>query len=384
MQHRSSRTRSTLAGAFAPSQTNPPQRSRYAWLRWGTVAVVVVGALVYATWGVLPVLLASVAVAYLLDRPMTWLQARGLSRDGAFSALVSLAAIFLTVVVTILAPSTARQIGELVVGVQPALVRLQEQAAPWASRLTETTGVTVPLDVETLVDIAPEYLKQLADAPDAREAAQHWLGSMFGGGLEIVGSLLHLALLPLFTFYFASEWPRLLSGLNGMIPPRHRPLVHEIMGEIDLRIGGYVEGQLTLCAILGVMYSLGLWAVGIDLAFTVGLLSGALFVVPYFGGLIGVAAAMTLALLKFGVDWHVLGCVGIFVFVNLIEGSFLTPRIVGHRVGLHPLVVMIAVVAGGGLLGIWGILLAIPVTAALSVVAGTLFRAYLNSRYFAG
>ena len=359
-------------------------KSSFAWLRWGTLVALVTGALVYATWGVLPVLLASVAVAYLLDRPMTWLQARGMSRDGAFTALVAFVGLVLIIGVTIVAPSTAHQVGELVVRVKPALASLQEQAGPWAARIQSSTGVRVPLDAEGLADIAPGYLKQLVDAPDARDAAKHWLGSVFGGGLELVGSLLHFALLPLFTYYFAAEWPRLLSGSDAMIPPRHRPLVHEIVGEIHLRIGGYVEGQLTLCAILGVMYSLGLWVVGIDLAFTVGLLSGALFVVPYFGGLIGVGAAMTLALLKFGVDWHVLGCLITFVVVHLIEGSFLTPRIVGHRVGLHPLVVMIAVVAGGGLLGIWGVLLAIPVTAALSVVAGALLRAYTRSQFYAG
>jgi len=359
-------------------------KSSFAWLRWGTLAALVTGALVYATWGVLPVLLASVAVAYLLDRPMTWLQARGMSRDGAFSALVAFVGLVLVIGVTIVAPSTAHQVGELVVRVKPALASVQEQAGPWAARIQSSTGVRVPLDADGLADIAPGYLKQLFDAPDARDAAKHWLGSVFGGGLELVGSLLHFALLPLFTYYFAAEWPRLLSGADAMIPPRHRPLVHEIVGEIHLRIGGYVEGQITLCAILGVMYSLGLWVVGIDLAFTVGLLSGALFVVPYFGGLIGVGAAMTLALLKFGVDWHVLGCLITFVVVHLIEGSFLTPRIVGHRVGLHPLVVMISVVAGGGLLGIWGVLLAIPVTAALSVVAGALLRAYTRSQFYAG
>jgi predicted PurR-regulated permease PerM len=359
-------------------------RPAFAWLRWGTLAALVSGALVYATWGVLPVLLASIAVAYLLDRPMTWLQARGLSRDGAFSALVAFVCVVLTIAVTIVAPSIAHQVGELVVRIKPALVDLQQQAGPLAARIEAGTGIRVPLDADGLADIAPGYLKQLVDAPDARDAAKHWLGSVFGGGLELVGSLLHFALLPLFTYYFASEWPRLLSGADSMIPPRHRPLVHEIVGEIHQRIGGYVEGQLTLCAILGVMYSLGLWAVGIDLAFTVGLLSGALFVVPYFGGLLGVAAAMTLALLKFGVDWHVVGCLITFVVVHLIEGSFLTPRIVGERVGLHPLVVMISVVAGGGLMGIWGVLLAIPLTAALSVVAGALLRAYTRSQFYSG
>lgn len=355
-----------------------------AWARWGTVGAVVAGALLYATRGVLPVLFASAVVAYLLDRPMRWLGARGLSRDGAFSVLVALGTTLLVLLVTVVAPSIAHQIGELAVRIKPALLGLRDQAAPLVLRIEGQTGWKIPLDVEGIMDVAPAYVQQVFDAPDARQAAKEWLAGFFGTGLALAGSLLQLALLPLFTFYLASEWPRILDGVNGMVPPRHRPLVHEIASEIHRRIGGFIEGQVTLCALLGVLYSIGLIITGIDLAVTIGMLSGALFVVPYLGTIVGVVLSSVLALLKFGVDWHVLGCLATFAIVQGLEGSVLTPRIVGERVGLHPLVVMVAVVAGGNLIGIWGVLLAVPLTAALSVLAGALVRGYQQSRFFAG
>lgn len=377
--------RSTLGSAPPPRRPAPPPPShRGGWLRWGAVAALVVGALVYATWEVLPVLGASLALAYVLDRPMQALTARGLSRESAFTLLVGVFGLALVLVIAVVVPSIASQVGTLAVQLKPALAGLHDRVEPWVAQIQQRTGVQVPLDLEAAAEIAPEYLQHIADAPDAREAAQEWLGGLFGGGLAVVGSLLELALLPFFTFYLALDWPRLVVAADDMVPPRHRPLVRQLARDIHYRIGGFIEGQLTLCVILGVLYSIGLWAVGVDLAFTLGLISGALFIVPYAGAVIGVGLSMLLALLKFGVDWHVLACAAVFFVVHLIEGSFLTPRIVGKRVGLHPLVVMVAVVAGGHLLGLWGVLLAVPFTAAGSVIVAELARSYTQSRFFRG
>lgn len=362
----------------------PTSASWLAWARWGAIGGVVVGALVYATWGILPVLFASAVVAYLLDRPMRWLEARGVSRDGAFSVLVGFATAALLLLITVVAPSIAHQVGELTVRLKPALLNLRVQVEPWIAQVEARTGEKIPLDLEGLLDVAPQYVRQLVDAPDARDAAQAWLAGFLGSGFAVAGSLLQLLLLPLFTFYLASEWPRILDGVDSMVPPRHRPLVHELSAEIHRRIGGFIEGQVTLCALLGVLYSIGLLITGIDLAVTIGMLSGALFVVPYLGTVVGVVLSALLAVLKFGLDWHVVGCLLTFAVVQGLEGSVLTPRIVGQRVGLHPLVVMIAVVAGGNLVGIWGVLLAVPITAALSVLASALLRGYRESHFFVG
>ena len=135
---------------------------------------------------------------------------------------------------------------------------------------------------------------------------------------------------------------------------------------------------------MGGLYSLGLLIAGIDLAIPVGVLSGVLAVVPYLGTAVGIGLSLVLALVEFGVDIHLVYVLLVFGGVQFIEGNLLTPRIVGDSVGLHPLVVMVAVIAGGGLLGVWGMLLAIPITAVLSVFAGEWLSLYRASRFFGG
>ena len=135
---------------------------------------------------------------------------------------------------------------------------------------------------------------------------------------------------------------------------------------------------------MGGLYSLGLLIAGIDLAIPVGVLSGVLAVVPYLGTAVGIGLSLVLALVEFGVDIHLVYVLLVFGGVQFIEGNLLTPRIVGDSVGLHPLVVMVAVIAGGGLLGVWGMLLAIPITAVLSVFAGEWLSLYRASSFFGG
>ena len=145
-----------------------------------------------------------------------------------------------------------------------------------------------------------------------------------------------------------------------------------------------IRDRITVCCVLAVLYSVGLWAAGIDLAFTVGMLAGALFVVPYLGTVVGVGLGSVLCLMKFGVDIHLIYVLAAFGIPQFIESWYLTPKVVGDKVGLHPLVVMIALLAGGGLAGIWGMLLAIPITAVADVLAREGLYIYKKSAAFKG
>ncbi len=361
--------------------TEPLGRAAWlAWLRWGTVGGLVFGALFWATHDVLPIVFASAVVAYLLDRPVRWLEKRGLSRDRAFALLVAMAATVVIVILTVVAPSVFDQVNALSGRLKPAIAGLDGQIRPLAAQFEAKTGIHVPVNFDDVMGAATNFVQ----VPDTQATLKAWGTAAFGSGLALIGAMVKLALLPLFSFYLVSDWPKILVGAESLVPPRHRPLVEEVFGEIHRRIQGFVEGQLTLCVILGVLYSIGLSIAGIDLAVTVGMGAGVLFIVPYLGLIVGVILSATLSIVKFGVDWHLLACLGTFGAVSLLEGSFLTPQIVGHRVGLHPLVVMVAVVSGASLLGIWGVLLAVPSTAALSVVAGALLRAYKESRFYGG
>jgi len=170
--------------------------------------------------------------------------------------------------------------------------------------------------------------------------------------------------------------------VDDLVPVRHRPIVRTLALEIDGRIASFVKGQLLVATILGAFYTVGMLVARVDLAVTVGVLSGALFLLPYIGPLIGAALGVGLALIQYGVDWHVVVVVATFGLAQLMENTILTPMLVGDRVGLHPMVVMIALIVAGNLLGLWGLVVALPVTAALAVIGGHVLDVYRRSRTY--
>lgn len=368
----------------APAPAPAPAAAWPNYLRWGLAGAAILAILLYLTWSVIGLLVASAVLAYLLDRPVSWLGRRGISRDRAFALILGALGLGLLIVLAVVVPVVAHQVAELAQNLKPYLSNLGERLLPYQVEVERRLGVPVPLDLPGLAEAAPEYVRRLAEFPDAGKALQTVVTQVAGGGLGVLVRVITLSLLPFFTWYLCDEWPRIITFVDDLVPGRYRPEVRRIATEIDARVFAFVEGQVVLCSVLGVLYSLGLWLCDIDLAITIGLLSGALFIVPYLGTIVGAALAVLLALLKFGFDWHVFGAVGTFVVVQFIEGSFLTPRIVGQRVGLHPMVVMIALVVAGNLLGVWGLLLAIPLTAALDVLAATFLRRYRASAYYRG
>lgn len=366
----------SLPSRRPPRPAAPSLRSRVGWIVLG----VVLGAVVlWAARGVLPVLLASAALGYLFDRPVSWLARRGVGRERAVGLLFALLASLVVLLVAVVVPLVGGQLSQLSANIGVYLSNLAALVAPYKDEIEARLGVPLPVDLADLATVAPQYLERVAAIPNASTVAGDVLARVAGGGLQLLLALLTLSLVPLFTFYVASAWPTLVERADELVPPRNRPLVRRVAKEIDTRTIAFVEGQALLCLVMGVLYSLGLLVCRVDLAVVVGMLSGLLFVIPYVGTAAGAVVAATLALLKFGFDWHVIGAVGTYAVVQGLEGAVLTPAIVGNRVGLHPMVVMVGVVVFGNLLGVWGLLLAVPLTAALEVLARELLAAWRGS-----
>jgi predicted PurR-regulated permease PerM len=226
----------------------------------------------------------------------------------------------------------------------------------------------------------PDLVKKIS--PDARAAIQGYLTGAFSSGLGLVLKIFNLALLPIFTFFLLRDWDRLIASVDDLVPPRYRVTVRRVAREVDLRLGGFVQGQITVALVLAVLYSIGLRIVGIDLAYLVGISAGLLFVVPYLGTVLGIVISVVLSILKFGFDGHLIGVAAAFAIPQAIEGWFLTPRIMGNKVGLHPMVIMVALIVGGNLMGVWGMLVAIPVTATIFVLLSEWLARYRSSRVF--
>lgn len=375
---------STAGNAPPPPLRHPPRAPQPRWGRalWGALFVGVVATVLYLTWSLFSVLFASAVLAYLLDPLVTRLAARGYSRDAAIGVLTAVGLALATTAALVLVPGIVQQFAELSRNLVPYLQGAAARGGPLVAQAEARFGIDIPLDFDELATNAPAYLELLS--PDMRTKIQGLVTSIGAGSLQVVLSVLSVSLLPVFTFYLLRDWPRILVGVDDLVPPRHRLLVGRLALEIDARIGAWLRGQLLVAALLGCFYTVGLLISGIDLAFTMGLLSGALFLLPYIGPIGAGTVSTVLALLKFGVDWHVAVVLGTYGLGQVLEGTFLTPALVGDRVGLHPMVVIVALIVAGNLLGIWGLILALPVTAALDVLLAQVLLWYRQSRTYRG
>lgn len=323
-----------------------------------------------------PVLL-SLALAWLFDPVVSRLEARGWSRTTAIGALAAV----LTVVV-----------GVAVAMVVPALV---EQARRLPDYLRGVSGVLVPLlerffDVEvpsTWRELLSEYAGKAAGLLQ-RIGPQ--LGSLLlravGGTASAISTILGLALVPLVVFYFLRDFPEMKRRAAELLPPRFRPAVVARCAEIDEILAAFVRGQLTVAAILGAIYAVGLTASGVKLGLVIGLLTGLASIVPFVGMTLGVALAAIAILVDWhdGSHWVAAGAAVTFVVGQVLEGNVITPRVVGEKVGLPPVVVMLAVLTFGELFGFLGLLLAVPLAAVGKVVLRVLVERYRTSRLYLG
>lgn len=193
------------------------------------------------------------------------------------------------------------------------------------------------------------------------------VGYLTGSGMRLVGWVLNIFLIPVVTFYLLRDWDNVLAGLQQFVPPGMRARVIAFARDVDEALGAFFRGQLTVMLSLALVYSVGLSIVGLDLALLIGLVSGLVSFVPYLGFLVGIVTAVLAAVVQFHDTLHIVWVVVVYLIGQALEGTVLTPRLVGERIGLHPVVVIFAVLAGGQLFGFLGVLLALPTSAVVVV-----------------
>jgi predicted PurR-regulated permease PerM len=212
------------------------------------------------------------------------------------------------------------------------------------------------------------------------------VGDLLSGTLATVtgtlSTLLGLLVIPILAYYLLADFDEILRRSADWIPPRHRAYVVEKGRVANRLISGFLRGQLTVAAVLGVLYAFGFSLIGVDLAVGVGLLGGILSLIPYLGGAVAVVTASLLCVLEFGLGWHLAAVLGWYALVQTFEGFLLTPRIVGESVGLHPGVVIVALLIGGDLFGFLGLLVAVPLAAVVKVFVDEGLDLYRSSSFF--
>ena len=350
-----------------------PARQAVAWISGFAVFVL----LLWLLGDMLVPFVAGMVIAYLLDPLADWLERRGASRTIATTLLTILFIVLVLGGILLLVPVVEGQVRSL----SAALPALIESGWGWLGPWVEEMRARFNLSTEAELQ---EALKGYAG--NLGEWATGMLAGLASGGAAILNIISILVITPVVSFYLLRDWDTLVGTVDGWLPRDHRETIRRLMGEIDDSIAGFLRGQLSVCVLLGLFYGLGLMALGIDGGLLVGLLAGLISFIPYVGSIVGFVASIILAAVQFGpTDWMMLGLTaGLFAVGQFIEGNFLTPKLVGERVGLHPVWVIFALLAGGSLFGFLGVMLAVPVAAAIGVLTRFALGQYLASPLYAG
>ncbi|MFA5081850.1 MAG: AI-2E family transporter [Hydrogenophilaceae bacterium] len=323
--------------------------------------------LLYLLSPMLTPFLIATALAYLFDPLVSRLERHRIGRTwGALLALLSLllAVMLLLLILTPLFQSQARMLMAQI----PRLIEWgQVGLLPW---LQGHFGIDLMGDQAEIMAWLKAHVGELT-----RLTA--YLPAVGNQGLALLGWLANLLLIPVVTFYLLRDWDRLLVGATRLVPSAIRAKVTEIAREIDVVLSEFARGQVAVIVLMAMFYSLALWFAGLDYALAVGMTAGILVFVPYLGVVVGVLLGTLAGLVQFGELTALIPVWLVFGIGQLLEGMLLTPWLVGDRVGLHPVAVIFALMAFGQLFGFFGILLAIPASAAL-LVAFRHLKAHLD------
>ena len=324
------------------------------------VAILLIAVLIYLTRGILLPFIGGLAVAYFLDPFADMLENRKVPRGLAAGLVIF---VFFALAIGVL------------VAFWPIL---QSQLGRIAAVIPEMLAVLRDFADQVLMDVHENFTDDLTSRAEglltgaAKEALSHLqslVASIFESGLAIFNLLGLMTITPVVAFYLLRDWDLIVAELDSWLPDHYGPVVRQQMTKIDAVLGGFVRGQLGVCAIMGVLYGVGWTAIGLDFGLLLGLLAGLMGFIPFVGVLVAVGMAMLVGVGQWGFDLTNLGLTaGVFVFVQTLESVVLTPRLVGGQVGLHPVWVLFAVFAGGELMGFLGVLIAVPVAAVIAVL----------------
>lgn len=344
--------------------------------RWWWLAIAVVaGVLVWLLAPVLMPFAVAGILAYLASPLVGRLAALRVPRTVATLLVLLLILLLLAALPLLAIPMIERQVLVLLRNWPNYVAWANNDVLPW---ITEHLGV----DIEAF------------DLGAVREAlVQHWqvagglaarvLSAVSQSWMALLAWLVNLVLIPVITFYLLRDWEKLIAHVGGLLPRYAAPTVLRLARECDEVLASFLRGQLWVMIGLGLVYSVGLWLAGLDLALLIGLVAGAVSFVPYLGVIVGLGAAAIAGLVQHGGDAGILLPVAaVFAVGQLLESMVLTPLLVGDRIGLHPVAVIFAVLAGGQLFGALGVLLALPVAAVVVVLLRHAHGLYLESRLY--
>ena len=310
------------------------------------------------------------ALAYLLDPLADRLERLGMSRFWATIAIVLLSVLVLILTALIVLPLLFSQLTAFLDRLPSYVTQLQALGNRFShtriGQFFKTQGSGGP-NIDQIVSQGASWIATV-------------IASIWAGGQAVIGVVSLFVVTPVVAFYLLYDWDRMLSRIDGLLPRVHAETIRIIGRDINLAIAGFIRGQGALCAILGLYYAISLSIIGLNFGFLIGSVAGLISFIPFVGSIVGFFVAVGVAVVQFWPDWiWVVVVVGVFVVGQFIEGNILQPRLVGSSIGVHPVWLMFALFAFGSLFGFVGVLLAVPVTAAIGVLVRFALERYRQS-----
>ncbi len=342
---------------------------------FGLLSVVLILALLYLLTPVLFPFLVALALAYLGDPLVDILETRKLSRSVSVVVVFCGLLLVLFLLLVFVVPALQQELIDLLKKLPAYIDRLQGTVLPW---LQTQFSIEIPAwNLDSLKQTLGSHWQSVGGI------AAGVMESVSRSGLALLGWLANLVLIPVLTFYLLRDWDLLVARLHELIPRRSEQTVVRLVKECDEVLGAFMHGQLLVMLTLGIVYSLGLWLVGLEMAFLIGMLAGMVSFVPYLGFILGMLVAGVAALMQFQEAIHLFYVLLVFGFGQMLESFLLTPYLLGDRIGLHPVAVIFAVMAGGQLFGFVGVLLALPAAAVMMVLLSHAHERYVRSGLYA-
>jgi predicted PurR-regulated permease PerM len=356
-------------------------RNPLEWMRWIPLALLALVFFVAVFIGariILVPMLCSLALTYLLAPVVAWFEGRGWSRSSSVLLTISGAAMALALILIFILPGFW---GQLVKTYDQARARLGDKERVESLR-QKVRQISPPV-----FDFLESKVKKPGDS-DLPERVfgmvSQWLQKGLFSLVDVTASLLDLLLIPFFVYYLLADYSAMRAHLDRLIPPRHRAVASTLISRINFVISSYVRNQLVIALAMGVLYAIGFAVARVPLALSIGLLSGLLNFIPYLGTLTGLTLSLSFVALDGGGIARILGVLAVFVIVQSVEGYYLTPKLLGGSLDLHPMWVLVGLMIGGSLFGILGIILAVPVIAIAKVALDFLEELYQQSDFYRG
>ena len=342
---------------------------------WVAVLVVLIAAL-WLLSDILMPFVAGMALAYLFDPLARRMVRLGVGRTAAALIIIALFVVAFVLLVILIVPLLGAELSAFIERIPGYVSRLQalvtDPNRPWLSKIVGERLPEASKSASTLVAQGATWLAA-------------FVASLWSGGKALISLFSLLVITPVVAFYLLCNWDRMIEAIDGAVPLPHRETVRGLAREMDQAIAAFVRGQAGVCLILGTFYAAGLMLVGLNFGFLIGFVAGLLGFIPYVGSLTGLLVAVAVAVAQFWPEWMPIVVVaGIFIVGQALEGNVLMPKLVGEKVGLHPVWLMFSLLAFGYLFGFAWLMVAVPLAAAVGVLVRFALRQYLASPFYTG